>query len=524
MPLHGLKINIVIHIAFLLLMAMLFVGFVLVSASQKNNIRSEISKGTLALALIERKLIQSADQKNPINGFLFGKYFDQILDEVNVSHVLIIKKNVPEVYFRGSDEGLKKRLKAAAEHSLRSGEKTREYFGEMWGVFWKESQYAILSAPLYRDGKIVAALSIGLSFEEIYETLRRTQKTLFSFILGYTAILTLIGASSLSRIITKPLNRLVDRAEEYRDDSSDFFLYEKEGGEFVKLSAALNRMLSRISADRRKLKETVHSLEMANEKLAHAQKDVIRAEKLASVGRISSGIAHEIGNPIGIVIGYLELLKQIDITDEERNEFIQRADREINRINTIIRQLLDFGKPSTAGYRVFSVHEIISETLNVLTVQPVMKNINMKHNFAAENDSVMADPDQLRQVFLNLILNAGDAIFSAGQSDRGEIEIATMVETLPDSDTGKAEPSLKISISDNGTGIAAENIDNIFDPFYTTKKAGKGTGLGLWVSFLILEDAGGTILASSEENEGTIITVNLPLYSENERRALIISD
>jgi signal transduction histidine kinase len=251
---------------------------------------------------------------------------------------------------------------------------------------------------------------------------------------------------------------------------------------------------------------------LANKELAAAHKDIIRAEKLTSLGRMSSGIAHEIGNPIGIVIGYLELLRQNGITYDERNEFIGRAEKEVNRINTIIRQLLDFSKSSGTGVNALSVHEIITDTANVLNVQPMMKKITINRFLDAEKDTVMADPDQLRQVFLNLILNACDAIASDGRSEDGKIDITTGIEDVSDAETGKTRPNLKITIVDNGPGISREHIDNIFDPFYTTKKAGEGTGLGLWVSLLMIDGIGGTIRATSEENRGTAITIHLPIH------------
>ncbi len=361
---------------------------------------------------------------------------------------------------------------------------------------------------------MAAAAGIGLSLEGIYRALRRSQKILLSFILGNAAILTLIGLSSLSKTIVKPLNRLVRRAEEYREDDDILFMYDKEGSEFSKLSGALNRMLMRIAADKEKLQSTVTSLEKANKELASAQKDILRAEKLASLGRLSSGIAHEIGNPIGIVIGYLDLIKQQNITNDERNEFIGRAEKEVHRIHTIIRQLLDFSQSSDTGLNVLSVHETIQDTINVLNVQPMMKNISMNQFLGAEIDTVMADPDQLRQVFLNLILNACDAIACDERFEGGKIDIITKVEHIADPKTGKNRLNLKITVVDNGAGIAHEHIDNIFDPFYTTKKAGEGTGLGLWVSFLVIDGIGGTIQAASEENQGTAITIYLPIYSQ----------
>ena len=263
----------------------------------------------------------------------------------------------------------------------------------------------------------------------------------------------------------------------------------------------------------------VRSLEKANFDLKRAQEDTIRAEKLASVGRLSAGIAHEIGNPIGIVSGYLELLKQRDISDEDRDEYIIRTETEINRINAIIRQLLDFSRPSNGVLQVVNVHEIIDEVAEISNTQPLMSNISLKLNLEAEKDTVRAHSDQLRQVFLNLMINAADAVSSLEDKTYGAINVVSEVTAGTDVDSMNNRPDkpmLKIMYMDNGPGIPEEHIGNIFDPFYTTKEPGKGTGLGLSVCFMIIEGIGGKIEATSEEGKGTTITIYLPLCLEND--------
>jgi len=511
---HGLKTNIAVHLVVLLLLAMFLINFVQITAAQKDLLRSEISKGDLLLTAVEKKLTKTSGSYRAVGNLNFEKDFVKILSEAGISCMLVLDRNSKEIYFGGTECELKGELHRLTRLALRSGKKTTNFFGTTWGVFWKQSRNLILSVPWFREGNVVAGASIVLQLEGIYKTLRRAQQILLIYIFANTTILTLIGLYRLSRVIVKPITRLANRAEEYREDDEMFFLYEKEGNEFSKLSGALNRMLKRISADKEELQSAVQALEKANLELELAQKDIIRAEKLASVGRLSSGIAHEIGNPIGIVIGYLELLKQQDITADEKKEFIGRAENEMNRISTVIRQLLDFSKSPDTGLKAVSVHEIINDIFHVLKVQPIMKKINLKNSLAAESDTVLADSDQLKQVFLNLMLNAADAISSDKDKIDGEIEIASKVEAIADPDTGGNQSMLNIRVIDNGPGIPKENIDNIFDPFYTTKEPGKGTGLGLWVSFMMIEGIGGKITATSGQNKGTAIVLHLPLYSD----------
>jgi signal transduction histidine kinase len=325
-------------------------------------------------------------------------------------------------------------------------------------------------------------------------------------------ILTFIGIYRISKLYLQPLARLAKRADDYKTDDDLIFAVRKEDNELSRLSKSLNFMLKRISADKEKLRSTVQSLEDANLELKKAQKEIIRAEKLASVGRLSAGIAHEIGNPIGIVIGYLELLKQADITKDEKKEYIQRTEEEIERINTIIRQLLEISRPSNSGRMAVAIHDLIHDTADVLRVQPLMSSIELSLNLNADEDTVWADPHQIRQVFLNLIINAADAITSQNKETSGKLFISTRLEngTHPASQTSAAY--LEISFTDDGPGIAKGSLGNIFDPFFTTKDPGKGTGLGLSVSFMIVESMGGKMTGVSKEDQGTTMIISLPIY------------
>ena len=517
MLLRGLKSNIAINIAVILLVGMLLIEFVTIITAQRDMIRFEILRGKLLISSFKESLINFSDQKNPTHQFKLKASFDRMMHETGFSCALIMDSKKKQIYFGGGDCDLQDELIKLTYQAVKTGEKTTRFFGTVWGVFWRQSKDAVISSPIKRKGSIIGGISIALPLDGVYETLRRSQKILFIYIFINTAILTFIGLYRLSKVYLEPMYRLVRRADEYREDEGMLFAVRIEDNELNHLSKALNRMLERISGDREKLRSMVISLEKANFDLKQAQQEIIRAEKLASVGRLSSGIAHEIGNPIGIIIGYLELLKQKDITDDEQAEYIIRTENEVNRINTIIRQLLDLSRPSEAGSNAVSVHEIINDISKVIKPQPMMANIKLELKLAAKKDTVFADPNQLRQVFLNLIINALDAISSGKKKLAGKLIIKSAIVPGSDSDDDHM-PMLKLIYIDNGPGISDENLGNIFDPFYTTKEPGKGTGLGLSVSFMIIENFGGKIEATSKEGEGTTITVSLPLMEETNKR------
>ena len=511
---QGLKTKIAIHLMVLLILAMILLDFVMIITARRDLLGSEISRGYTFISGMEANIVGFPEPDNVAESSDFKDDFGKRLKAEGFSCAIVMDVKKNRVYSYGQNCTLQDEIKTLTRQTVRSGDKTYRFFGSTWGLLGKQSRNLIISAPLLRNGSIVAGLSIVLPLKAIHKTLRRTQYILWIYIFINTFVFSFIGFYRLSRIIMKPLQRLVKRAEEYREDDETFFLYEKKGNEFNKLSKALNSMLKQIAHDKERLRTTVMSLEKANIDLKQAQKEIIQAEKLASVGRLSSGIAHEIGNPIGIVVGYLELLKQNDISEEDKKEFIIRTENEINRVNMIIKQLLDFSRPSSEALKAVSVHSIIGETVDVFKFQPLMSDIELHLGLIAENDRVMADSNQLRQVFLNLLINAADAISSVGDHFKGKITITSEVVQNDFAESEDHPNTLKISYIDNGSGMSKESLGNIFDPFYTTKEPGKGTGLGLSVCFMIIQGIGGKIQASSEQGKGSTINIYLPLTDQ----------
>ena len=509
-----LRTKIAINLAMLLLLAMVLIDFVSMVTVRRELIRSEVSKANLLLSFLEDDLPNTSVGATGTVDLESESLLIKMINDSQIASALLMGASGEKVYLGRQSEISENELVAYTKQALSSGKKTNHFFGTTWGIFWKQKAKLILSAPLRNNQSIVGGISIVLPLERVYNALRHSQQIIFIYISINLAILTYIGIYRISKLYLLPLGRLAQRAEDYKEDDEIIFSVRKEDNELNRLSKALNSMLKRISADKEKLRSTVLSLERANLELKKAQKEIIQAEKLASVGRLSAGIAHEIGNPIGIVIGYLDLLKQEEIDLEERDEYIIRAEAEIERISTIIRQLLEVSRPSGSERMAISVHELIHDTASVLQVQPLMSNIELSLQLMAAEDTVLADSNQLRQVFLNLIINAADAISIEGGGTGGKLEIITALETDTESETKNPATRLKILFIDDGPGIDEESLGNIFDPFFTTKDPGKGTGLGLSVSFMIVESMGGTMAVTSESGSGTTMKVSLPLYKQ----------
>lgn len=507
MFLKSLRTNIALNLVVLLLMAMLLIDLVMLMVNQKIFIMSRMETGRVMMAALETQLASAPSDSGESWRIEAPQQIKGLMDAAGALCVWVVSIEGRVVYRGGLGCLLNASANETAARAAKEGIEIIRVPDFFQGLFGGQPDILLLAVPLVVGEKIVAGGCVVMSMDDIFSYLRRSQNILLIYALINTIILGILGAYRLSRITVKPIQRLVRRAEAYRDYDDNVFLLEKEDTEFSQLSKSLNRMLMHLSEDKEKLQDSVSSLEKANLELEKAQRDLVRAEKLASVGRLSAGIAHEIGNPIGIIKGYLSLMKDASIAEEEKTDFISRTENEVERINSIIQQLLDFARPSGEEQEVVAVHDILKDMEEVCRFQPALTCIQFELRLDADRDLVMANARQLRQVFLNLVLNAADAVRDA--TSEGKLVIET--DCLIDPVAPASQDLLVIRFIDNGLGIPDETLANIFDPFFTTKAPGKGTGLGLSVSFTIVEGLGGSIKAERNEKGGTSMVIILPL-------------
>lgn len=500
---RGIRTKIALNLAALIFITAFLTNFILINLIQRDLIQRRISAGLTALEFVSASFFPAIDRRHS----------QALIDALGIGAACLISPDGKKQVFGHSPQMPDARLAALALQAGQTGQRQTRFEGNTWGIFWRQKHHVIVASPVDFPDRGQGAACLVLPLKGVYRQMQALQGILWIYIILNTLLLTGIGLYRMVRIQVHPVQRLVRIAEAYREEDDIQFSVRKGDNELNRLSAALNAMMKKIAENRKTLSRTVECLEKANAELAAAQKDVVRAEKLASIGRLSSGIAHEIGNPIGIVIGYLELLKGDDLDAGERAEYIHRTEAEINRINQIIRQLLDFSRASKGESVEVGLHDVLREIKTVLKMQPLMRNITIETCLTAENDHIRSDPQRLRQVFLNLAINAADAIGQRKPSAGGKLTIASSLVQTGLGPSGASTDAIKIIFEDNGPGIAADQIDAIFDPFYTTKEPGKGTGLGLYVSFMIIDALGGKIEAASRPGRGATLTIYMPLMA-----------
>jgi len=235
------------------------------------------------------------------------------------------------------------------------------------------------------------------------------------------------------------------------------------------------------------------------------QEQLIQSAKLAAIGELISGVTHEINNPLAIVLGYAEMMLAEPEMSEEIKKYINIIYKESERARKVIQNLLSFARQHNPDKESISINNLLDDTIMLAEYDIRKNNINLKKNYAQNLPYIMADPNQLQQVFLNLIINAQQAV--AEKNGKGEISITTLFK---DEESDEKNERVIISISDNGCGINTDILNKIFDPFFTTKPVNKGTGLGLSVSHGIIKEHGGNIYAKNNEGEGATFYIELP--------------
>jgi len=247
------------------------------------------------------------------------------------------------------------------------------------------------------------------------------------------------------------------------------------------------------------LEEKIEELRVANEKLTDTQHQLIRSEKMAAVGQLAAGVAHELNNPLTGILGFAQLLMQSsDLSGRERED-LESIHVESQRCRQIIQNLLKFSRRKEPLKAPIEIVQLLDSTLDLVYYEVSTSGIEVIKEYIPSAPPIFGDSAQLQQVFVNIVTNAKQAM-----EERGTGELRIKVEADP--------THLRVLFKDNGCGIAKQNLSKIFDPFFTTKPVGKGTGLGLSVSYGIIESHGGAVRVESEEGVGTTVTVELPVY------------
>ncbi|HXE98453.1 MAG TPA: HAMP domain-containing sensor histidine kinase [Dongiaceae bacterium] len=347
-----------------------------------------------------------------------------------------------------------------------------------------------------RDREAVGKAGLLLSLAPENARLNRSRQLLITYFVLDFIVLLVLGSFVLSRIVVNPINRLLTATGKITGGQYGQKLNVSGSAELARLADAFNEMASALRDKDRQVTDQMTALEKANRDLSQAREETIRTEKMASIGLLAAGMAHEIGTPIASIMGYAELSATEQPENSAIQDYARRITEDCSRIDRIVRGLLDYSRPRTYGSENADVRATALATLDLMKNQGVFKQLNLCTEIEDGSLSARCDQHQLQQVVVNLLLNSRDATPTGGT-------ITVRVRREGD--------HIRLDVIDSGTGIPDESMKHIFDPFFTTKPPGKGTGLGLAISARIVDGFGGRITAASKVGEGSCFSVWLPL-------------
>ncbi|MBI3001637.1 MAG: HAMP domain-containing protein [Deltaproteobacteria bacterium] len=358
--------------------------------------------------------------------------------------------------------------------------------------------------PIYSSkSRLAGAFVLGRQGHgwRLAETIQTRRDRIIITTSALVFVLSLLILAIVRRNISRPIQALVEGIGKIGKDRWDLRIKASGRDEVSLLAQEFNRLCERLEETYRRL------VEEQRQKLK-LERDLRHSERLASVGQLAAGLAHELGTPLNIIGGRAEYLMRRPRSPEELAENLQIIRSQIDRIAGIVRQLLEFSRHKEPSLRSVDILSLLAQVNRLLQHKIDEKGVSVELVFPERTPKIQADPDLLQQVFLNLYLNSLHGLGPGGL-------IKIRVETTRDGNLvypqGTGQDWLRITFEDNGPGILPEHIDRVFDPFFTTKDVGDGTGLGLSVSYGIIRDHGGEIQVESEPGKYARFLIYLPL-------------
>ena len=484
----SLTFSFLASVSCLLVLTWILLSLISFKTAENDLFAQKIEEGRLLLAIFNDILPIPLAAPHP--GSVAGKFADRVAKERGFAGLLIVNGEGGRVYLSGTgsemDEGLREALGSGRESSLFAG----------------NGRYVYLYAPVRDHGRIIGASRLALSLSGEHERLKKSRHLFLAYFILDFILLLGFGSFMLSRIVVSPVRKLLSATERIAAGDYSHPVHVPGSAEIADLSESFNAMQEALRKKRGEVESHVASLEKANRDIKAAREETIRSEKMASIGLLAAGMAHEIGTPLAAIMGYTGILSEELAQDPEKADYLRRIAEESARMDRIVRGLLDYARPSRAVNEQVEAGPLLRATLDLLSGQGAFKSITTSLAIDDALPTVYADPHQLQQALINLLINARDAMPTGGR-----LGIRAVLE--PGAPGGGS--FARVEISDSGEGIAPENLAHIFDPFFTTKEPGKGTGLGLAIASRIIESFGGRITVESGQGEGSTFIVRLPV-------------
>lgn len=528
MPPVGLRLRLMVPLAFVLIAYAAFQTY-FTARTQRTEIFDEATLSTLRLANTVRRSTRQAmlqSRRTDVHEMI-----GQIGQQPGMDHVRIMNKEGKIVYSSTAEE-IGKVVNRTAEGcfqchdtnrprtTIESKKRTRVFespngYRTLAAIDVIPNEPSCWSADCHahtQQQTLLGVVDVGVSLKEADQRVARTTREAMLMGVLSTFVVCGSGAWLVHRLVNRPVQRLLECTQRVSNGdlscSTDLASSDDEIGHltrsFISMTADLQKAQEQLSSWAHRLEEEV---ERKTRDLTLAQAQVLRSEKLSSVGLLAAGVAHELNSPLTGILTFAHIVaKRLPESSSEREHVLVIA-TQAERCATIIRQLLDLSRERPPEKKRQDLHALIEQAVALVEHQPRFHDIRIQREYDSRIRALLMDAGQMQQVFLNLLVNGGEAMPQGGR-----LTIETRLESRPAQDAGDGQLAdcVAIVVRDTGIGIAPEYLHRIFDPFFTLKDVGKGTGLGLAVTHGIVERHGGKITVESTVGQGTVFTIILP--------------
>ena len=448
---------------------------------------TSLNTADLMMSVIERSISSSMSTGNTrdVQAILEMVGSDPRLNGVRIFHPdgRILKSSEPNEIGRRVDPHSLGTFLQGQRHNIFRGPDGGEFMAVVKPIYTEQR-----CAPCHGLGRrVLGVLNLDISLDQMEEQLLESSQ-LFGFTMLIMVLLLTGGVSLIfHRFVRQPLRTMSARMAQVEEGDLTVRLQPQSEDEVSSLVVSFNSMVDRLR-------------EANNEIQQYHYQQMERVDRLASVGEMSAGIAHEIKNPLAAISGAISVLHEDFDQDDPRREVVNKVLEQIARLDKAATDLLFFGRPGKPSFEFVDTNDLLNKTMFFVSQHPEAKNIHQNKEFTRNLPPVWVDAKQLQQVFFNIIINAIQAM-----QDGGTLLLQT--DLIEDQE----QPSVRVMIGDSGPGIKPEILEKIFTPFFTTKT--QGTGLGLAICRQLIEQQGGTLDIKSRVGEGTRVLIHLPIES-----------
>ncbi len=527
LPSVGLRLRLVIPLAWVLIAYGAFYTF-FTAETQRSEVMKEATDSTLRLANTVRRSTRNAmlqSRREDVHQMI-----KEIGEEPGIEHVRIFNKEGVIAYSSDSTEinhVVNRRAEGCNQchdslqplTTLDTPKRARIYdsprgyrtLAAIEVIYNEPSCWNAACHAHTAEQTMLGVIDIGVSLQDADQRVQRTTNETIVIGVASTLLICVLGALLVHRLVHRPVERLLESTQRVAQGDLDCHIPVTSDDEIGQLTSSFVKMTEELQTAHSQLRGWAGKLEQEVEnktrELGRAQAQLIRSEKLSSVGLLAAGVAHELNSPLTGILTFAHILaKRVPEGSEEQQRLLTIA-KQAERCAKIIRQLLDLSRERPPEKSLHDLHAVLEQAISLVEHQPRFRQMRVHRELDASIQSVLVDAGQMQQVLLNLLVNAGEAM-----PQGGTVTVRTRRLPVGACPQVNSEGELvQIAVADTGVGIPPENIGKVFDPFFTSKDVGQGTGLGLSVSYGIIEGHGGHIAVESTVGVGTTFTITLPM-------------